>query len=319
MRDLPPPRITVVVVSWHSAALISALRDNLRARARHPESLRFLLIDNTDGKDGDLEALSTHPDVVLRRTDPGGLVGSRGHAWGLNVAMGELAAPYTLIVDPDVCLFIDDWDERLPARLREREAIAIGAPYPFWKLGKYHDFPSPPFALFDTAALLALEPDWTPFSSHPLRRGVDFVGRLIVRLHRLGTRARLARSTRLRAVTRRLERFVGVCARDTGWRIARAARDRGARAICFPEIMESSALLDGFDTIPELRELATHYELFFDEGRPALAHRYSTGSYFWSTPRSRDVDHFDACVMAVGRHLSSADARVERGRPARPQ
>lgn len=49
--------IQITTVSWYSTALIRDLVQNLCDKAARPELLRFLVIDNSDGKDDELPSI----------------------------------------------------------------------------------------------------------------------------------------------------------------------------------------------------------------------------------------------------------------------
>ena len=99
-------------------------------------------------------------------------------------------------------------------------AMAIGAPYPSWKLGKYHQFPSPPFIFYKTSVLKTLGLDWSPFPKAFSPQIYNFITRQIVRMGLFCTRRRLSKYPKLRKTAKRLETIFGVCAPDTGWLIA---------------------------------------------------------------------------------------------------
>jgi GT2 family glycosyltransferase len=138
-------KISVVVVNWFSYDLLSRLLDNLTAKAASADRLQYFIVDNTNGADRKLEQLKNRHDRV--RIDPidcRNLKGSWAHALGLNYATTRVDTSYSLVVDPDIHVFKKNWDEFLISELKKKRAVAIGAPYPSWKLGKYHNFSKPP-------------------------------------------------------------------------------------------------------------------------------------------------------------------------------
>jgi len=293
-------RITVVLASWHSADLIAKLIVNLREKAMRPDSVIFFVLDNTNGADEAIEAVCRNEAATaLHRLDSGALVSSRGHAFALNYAMGRLTTPYALVIDPDVHVFKSQWDVFLIEKLEAAGAIAIGAPYPFWKLGKYHDFPSPVFMFFNTHRLRQLAPDWTPFPDSWLTNKRNFIARQVVRMGFVGTRGRLSARPRLARFARLLESFFGVCGPDTGYLLARNARRRGLKAVLFNEVTENSVLLERFAGTASAQDLAREFELYYCEGDPMMAHKYSTRSYFWRTLRGDDPDYWRKCIHGV--------------------
>lgn len=277
---MPNPRITVLSVSWRSTALLRELFTGLRALAQEPAALRLLVADNTNGADDDLRTLDfPHLDIVP--VDVQGDVMSMAHAVGLNALLPQVTTPYVLIVDPDVALLRAGWDQAFCTALEQGEAVALGAPYPGWKLGKYHDFPSPPFAFWRTEALRELEPDWRPYGRTTMRRLADFALRQLFWLPRALDRYVLRVPRRQFKVGWWAERLIGVVSKDTGWEIAQRARRRGWRAMLFDVLVD----LEGMDGIPEAQRsryqaLATDFELYAWQGRPVLTHRNPTLTRF---------------------------------------
>ena len=124
---MPPPDvdITVVWVSYFSTPYLEHLHDNLLAKASGLNKIRFLLVDNADGRDEAIRAFAAaHTDIDLHTVPPHGKVGSWGHAAGLDYAMQHLGSPYTLICDPDIHLFVQSWDRYMIDVLRA-ECLAV--------------------------------------------------------------------------------------------------------------------------------------------------------------------------------------------------
>jgi hypothetical protein len=206
---------------------------------------------------------------------------SVAHAIGLNALLPHVETPYTLIIDPDIAVFARGWDATLITALQDEDKVAIGAPYPPWKLGKYHDFPSPPFAFWRTEALMALDPDWRPYGRTGARRLLDFALRQTLWLPRVLDRYVLKLPRRRFKVCYWNEHLTGVVSKDTGWEVAQCARRRGWRAHLFavvaPENVESMA--------PEGQRaaysaLAEEFELYAWGGKPFLTHRNPTLTRF---------------------------------------
>jgi hypothetical protein len=284
-----PATITVLSVSWRSADFLRDLCANLLAQARQPGAIRFLIADNTNGDDPALAALDV-PGLEIVPVDVSDERMSVAHAIGLNALFARVDTPYTLVVDPDVIVFQPGWDAILIDSVSGPAAppiVAAGAPYPPWKLGKYHDFPSPPFAFWRTDALRALDPDWRPYARTAARRLVDFGLRQAFWLPRLVDRAVLRLPRRAFRAGRWTERLTGVVSKDTGWQIADRARRRGWRAVVFPVVGAASDLvaLDPAER-SRYRTLAREFELFTWQGRPFGAHLQSTqrgfSVYLWT-------------------------------------
>lgn len=274
-----PATITVLSVSWRSADFLRELCANLLAQARQPGAIRFLIADNTNGDDPALAALDV-PGLQIVPVDVSGERMSVAHAIGLNALFARVDTPYTLVVDPDVFVFQPGWDAILTGIVSGAAAppiVAAGAPYSPWKLGKYHDFPSPPFAFWRTDALRALDPDWRPYARTAARRLVDFGLRQAFWLPRLVDRAVLRLPRRAFRAGRWTERWTGVVSKDTGWQIADRARRRGWLAVVFPVV----GAIDTLDGIAPgqgaaYAALAAEFELYAWENRPFLTHRNPT-------------------------------------------
>jgi hypothetical protein len=302
-----PEPLEVLVVSWFSARWVERLVGNLRHHAAGP--LRFSVVDNSGGEDGDLAHLArATTDLAIVRRDAGGMTGSRAHAAGLAAAVAGSSSRHVLVTDPDVHVLLDGWDARWLAELEATGAVAAGAPYPWWKLGKVHDFPSPVFLLARAADLRELGNDWSPFAAGLGRRLAHRAGRQVVRLGLLASRERLLARPRLARVARALERRVGVCAPDTGWRLAAAARHRRRAALLFDEVTPRAAA-ERWRAASALAGLAAHFELFAHRGEPALVHRYSTGGYLWRTPRSADEGYWLDRTAAAEEELAAGVGR----------
>lgn len=268
--------LTVLSVSWRSAEWLRDLFAGMLALAEQPERIRLLVADNTNGADVDLRRLD-FPRLEIVPVDVGGQIMSMAHAHGLNTLWKRVETPFALIVDPDVAILQPAWDRALQEGFADQDVVAIGAPYPCWKLGKYHDFPSPIFACWRSDALRALSPDWRPYGRTARRRLLDFalrqtfwppraIDRLVLRLPRRQFRA-----------ARWVEQRVGVVSKDTGWEIAQRARQRGWRVALF-EVVRDPATLTGIsaDAAPHYRRLAGEFELYAWQERPFLTHRNPT-------------------------------------------
>jgi hypothetical protein len=271
------PSITVLSVSWWSAAFLNDLFTNLLLLADHPEALRFVVADNTRGEDADLLNLD-FPALIIVPVDVQGEHMSMAHAAGLNALLPfvDSQSPFVLVVDPDIAVLQRGWDNVLCRALDAPSVAAVGAPYPPWKLGKYHDFPSPPFAFWHTETLKALSPDWRPYGRTAVRRFFDFVLRQTLWLPRMIDRYLLRLPRRRFKMARWVERIVGVVSKDTGWEIAAQARRRGWRACLFDVITRPDHDLLPSAHYDEYRALAAEFELYAWEGKPFVTHRNPT-------------------------------------------
>lgn len=262
------PSLTILTVSWRSAELIHDLFTHLLALAGDPAAIRLLVADNTNGSDPDLSALD-FPDLHIVPVDVQGAIMSMAHAAGLNALLPQVTTPYLLIADPDIAVFVRGWDAALIRALSDPQIAAVGAPYPGWKLGKYHDFPSPPFAFWRTESLKALDPDWRPYGRTTAIRLADFARRQVFWLPRLADRYLLRLPPRRFRLCRGVERILGVTSKDTGWEIAARARQRGWRADLFTVAEDS-------DLSPEHQALAREFELYNWQDAPFMTHRNPT-------------------------------------------
>lgn len=268
--------LTVLSVSWRSTEWLRDLFTGMLTLADQPERIRLLVADNTNGADADLRRLD-FPGLEIVPVDVGGQIMSMAHAHGLNTLWERVETPFALIVDPDVALLQPAWDRALQEEFAAQKVVAIGAPYPAWKAGKYHDFPSPIFACWRSDALRALAPDWRPYGRTAHRRLLDFALRQTFWLPRVFDRYVLRLPRRQFRTVRRVERLVGVVSKDTGWEIAQRARQRGWQAALF-EVVRDPATLSGIsaDAAPHYRRLAEEFELYAWHNRPFLTHRNPT-------------------------------------------
>lgn len=273
---MPDSWLTVLSVSWHSAELLRDLFAGMVTLADQPEQLRLLVADNTGGADPALHDLG-FPRLDVVPVNVQGQIMSMGHAHGLNTLWPLVRSPFVLIVDPDVAILRPGWDSALRQLFAAREVVTAGAPYPSWKLGKYHDFPSPIFACWRSDALRAFAPDWRPYGRTARRRLLDFALRQTLWLPRALDRYLLRQPRRQPRLGRWGARLVGEVSKDTGWEIAQRARQRGWRAALF-EVVRDPAGLSGIaaETAPHYRRLAEEFELYAWDNRPMLTHRNPT-------------------------------------------
>jgi hypothetical protein len=270
------PRITVISVSWRSAGFLRDLFARLLALAEQPDTIRLLVADNTGGHDAELSTLDC-PDLTILPIDVNRESMSIAHAIGLNALLPHVDTPYVLVCDPDIAVLYTGWDTALSEVVERQGIVAAGAPYPGWKLGKYHDFPSPPFAFWRADALKSLGPDWRPYGRTGRRRFADFVLRQAFWIPRVIDRYMLRLPRRQFRVGRWTERLVGIASKDTGWEIADRARRRGWSAYLF-EVVHTPNSLTALPASQreDYRALAQEFELYAWEGRPFVTHRNPT-------------------------------------------
>jgi hypothetical protein len=302
--------LTILSVSWRSAHYLEPLLENLRAKAAAPAELAVLVVDNTGGADADLARLHGHAgDVEVVPFSPDETNGSRAHAKALDFALPRIRTPYVVIVDPDIHVFLAGWDDVCRRALQAHDAIAIGAPYPSWKVGKYHDFPSPPFCFVDTAAVRALGASFTPDVTTSVAAARAFAFRQIGRAGGLLTRRRYEQSALVRSYATAMEHTLGVFGPDTGWRVAQACRAAGKKAIVFDAVRATDAPppdLNAERGLATLATLAAEFELYTYEGKPALTHKYGSGAPPWRTRRGADERLWRSCIAEVERMSATA-------------
>ncbi|HWP10036.1 MAG TPA: hypothetical protein VNN72_30040 [Polyangiaceae bacterium] len=296
--------ITIVSVSYRSTSYLGPLLENLRQKAIDPAALRIHVVDNTNGNDLDIaRLLAAVEGARLVPFDTGKARGSRAHALGLDFALRDVETEYAVIVDPDIHVFLHGWDRLCVAELERHGAFAIGAPYPAWKVGKYHDFPSPPFCFLRVRSFRELGAKFVPFGRHRLDDARALVTRQVGRLGNALTRRRYERSALLRRYASWAEHRLGVFGPDTGWRVAEAARARGLKSILFESALstaDDAALAAGSEGAPAALACLRHeFELYTYQGQPVMTHKYGSGAAPWRTARSNDVALWRDCIRRV--------------------
>ncbi len=295
-------KITIVTVNWFSADYILAMLKNLSAKAGHPENLFAAIVDNTNGQDRALGKLKKIPiKHRIYYLENRGLKGSRGHALALDFAVKKLQTEFSLIVDPDVYVFMKNWDEFCISELSKQNAIAIGAPYPVWKVGKYHDFPSPPFCFFHTHTLQNMENGWAPYGDTVFQNARIFCIRQIGRLGNRLTRKRYEKSLFLRRYAALMEKRFGVFSQDTGWKLAQEAREKGLKTIVFDSVLPYETNLKFENEKGDFLPLSKQYELFAFKHQAIMTHKYGSGGSPWMTEFGNDEIYWRNCIQRIER------------------
>ena len=291
--------ISVILINWFSGEFLSELVPNLRKRAFDPSQLHFIVVDNTGGKDPEMDRLRKTLDIdeLITNTPPYSN-GSEAHACGIEAGFTSVNSPYTLILDPDVHVFQTDWDSCLVQALEDNNAAAIGAPYPAWKLGKYHNFPSPIFCFARTQALRDLGADWTPFYPGRVQKYRAWFGRQIVRLGALNTRQRCIRHPALLHIGSWLERRLGVVGPDTGQLLAQCARRSNISSLQFKDIYPTDPVYSGAGN-EVVQKLAENFELYAWDGSVFLAHMGGTKHYMFHTPQGYNRTYWVECIASA--------------------
>ena len=111
-------------------------------------------MDNTNGEDENLP--TSIPDNLNYSIIPNegeGLQRSISHSSALDKGLKNSETEFTLLVDPDIHVFKKGWDTFCLKQFHTNDKMVIGAPYPIWKLGKVHDYPSVVFMFFKTISI----------------------------------------------------------------------------------------------------------------------------------------------------------------------
>lgn len=272
--------ITVGVVSWYSGPLIAALIANLQEKTINSK-LRFLVCDNTGGRDeelcpslrGQCEILVHDPDI--RKIRKRGAAGSVSHGQGLDCLFEHMHTKYGLFIDPDCLMLLNGWDV-LCKRELTGNTIAIGSPYHSSRFVNYQGFPTAICTLFRTQPLKSIGVDWSAYGISPLTRAfawlwntpLNYTTRYLGRL--FGPRFYVSRF----AEWFRNTVFCGQH-RDTGWRVPRQTRKQGYSAQVFTPAVLLSQLDPSCSQIEGIETLLRNYELFLWKGVPILTHFYS--------------------------------------------
>ena len=293
-------KITVLSVSYFSAFHLNRLFNNLKSKADNPETLQFLVVDNTNGEDSDLYSYFV-PDLDIQFISNSGKGYQRSvsHARALDIGLKKSETEFILIVDPDVHVFKAGWDTFCLNRIAENDTSVIGAPYPAWKLGKVHDYPSVVFMFFQTKQVQAFEKSFYPFPPF-LKRIWNSLMRKITRLGILTSKSKLDKSERLRSITGWLERATGITSPDTGKEIIETFHSKGFTAVNFDAPYSGDLLRSGQKG---QAELAKEFELFLFEGEPIMTHMYGSGVFHWKTEKGSDLDHWQELITGIEKYL----------------
>ena len=292
------PDTTILTVNWNCSELIGQFISNAVSKAQKPEQLKVLVIDNTNGSDERIGQLSAGCEIPcdIRKFDPKGLAGSRAHAAGLDFGLSLIDTEYLLVVDPDIYIFKNNWDSLCIDLLSENDTIAAGVPYPPWKTGKYHDFPSPPFSFFKTEFLKDINASWQPFSRSKLIFWCHFLIRQLGRLGPIITRRTFTNYSLARWYSGLAEKTLGMFSPDTGYLIANEAKRKGLKSVVFDTVTENDIHLAKQSEIEIFCELASQYEFFYYNGDPFAVHKYGSAGWPWRTKRGHDESHWRKCI-----------------------
>jgi hypothetical protein len=293
----PDALITIGTVNWHSYAYLEKLFNNLLDKAEYPDRLRFVVVDNTNGKDDNVEKLKEDfRDITIIKNDTWQTKGSQSHASGLNIVMKNIKTPYALILDPDVHVFKKNWDTFLIDLTNQNNIFALGVSFPPWQLGMYHNFPNPVFCFFKTKQYLEFLPYWSAYDVNRFIICWDFIRRNFLRLGILISRKHFESSKLIRTAWPCIEKIVGLCSRDTGWRKAQKAKKSKIKTIIFKTKIVPSKKFRPDDFYSNM---AKYFELYYYQNEPILTHKSSTNSPVFKTDKSNDEDLWKKCIEQI--------------------
>jgi hypothetical protein len=298
--------ISLVTVNWFSAKYIGQLLKNILNKARHPDNIKVYIIDNTNGQDIALkEAMEHDSSIKIYPFDTHGIKGGQAHGLALSYAMDLIDSCHTLIIDPDVYIFKNHWDEFCINKLKTNNYIAIGAPYPSWRIGKYHNFPSPIFCFSHTKKLKSFQSKWLALCDYKWQNALVFMIRQVGRMAGLVSRRRYEKYPLIKFYGEVSEKLFGVFTLDAGWRIAREAARKNMRSILFIDVLSKDIEYAPRTErgISAFRALAHQYELFYFDKEPILTHKYSSGSRVWRTERGDDENFWRENIAQLEREL----------------
>jgi len=291
--------ITIISVSYRSGMHISRLFNNLNDKAQHKQNLKFIVIDNTNGEDQELNTLlPKNLDLNVVRNDGRHYQRSISHASGLDIGLMQSVTEYTLIIDPDVHVFKSKWDSLCLDYLEDREKIVIGSPYPDWKLGKVHDYPSVVFMFFRTQEIKGLNKSFQPFPTLS-KKIKNSILRKITRLGIIASKSRLDKSQLLRKITSILENIFGITSPDTGNDIIKAIRIKDYKSINFKARLAHQ--LHSINASSFHYDMAREFELYFYEDTPFMSHMYGSGVFHWKTANGSDVEYWQELIEHIER------------------
>ena len=289
--------ITIISVSYNSGEHLGRLFDNLNVKAKQKKNLKYLVVDNTNGQDQQLKNFfPDNLDLTIIQNNGKGTQRSISHASGLDAGLKESDTEYTLIIDPDVHVFRSNWDSLCMDYLNKREKRIVGAPYPNWKLGKVHDYPSVVFMFFRTLEIKKLNESFHPFPPFMDRIG-NSIFRKINRLGFLANKSRLNKSSFLRLVTSSLEKTFGITSPDTGKEIIEAIRSKAYEPINFKAYFEHQ--LHSITASKSHYDMARDFELYYEGDNPFMTHMYGSGVFHWKTKNGSNVQYWRRLIEDI--------------------
>ncbi len=253
-----------------------------------------MVIDNTNGEDENLINIkSKNYHVNLIKNKSNFRQRSKSHAEGLDIGLKLVQTKYTLIVDPDIHIFKQNWDSFLLEEIKKSKLV--GVPYPPWKIGKVHDFPSVVFMFFETTRIRSLKKSFSPFPSlfKIIKNGLH---RKINRLGLFANKSRLDRYKKLRMVTNYLESYFGVTSPDTGNEIISVVRESNYISTNFNACYSSDL---SQDSTHSHQMLAKYFELYLNKNEIFLTHMYGSGVFHWKTKKGNNLEYWLILISKI--------------------
>jgi hypothetical protein len=273
--------ITVGIVSYYSAPHLVHLIPNLR-RTTVNSRLKFIICDNTNGKDQELywafkqacEILPYAP-VNPRKGRRERASGSFVHALGLNYLLTKVETEYCLFMDPDCMVLTEGWDIICKNHLKS-STIAVGTPYHRRKIIKYSDFPSPIFVFFNPIQFRRIGVDWIPYTdSNVVYLWDQFLRILAITGSKFGE-VILGDDFYTGKGASWMRKLFGGSSKDTGWKIPHLARRHGFSSYLIQAAASPQELVPQIAGNTQILELMTKFELFTYRGMPFLTHFHGT-------------------------------------------
>ena len=289
--------ITILSVSYNSSHHLKRLYKNLLEKAGNPLNIQFIIIDNTNGKDSNLNDLVLKDSKIKIILNQGSkMQRSISHALALDIGLKNIETEFCLIIDPDTYIFKKKWDIFCINKINN-DNVVVGAPYPDWKLGKVHDFPSVVFMFFKTDKVRSFGKTFYPFPSFP-KIIYNFIFRKITRLGIFTSKSILNNYKWLRNITYYLEMIFGITSPDTGKRIIESFRLNKFKSINFNAVYNTDQLVIGSR---DMSSLAREFELYKYNEELIMTHMYSSGVFHWKTKRGSDIDYWQRLINKIER------------------
>ena len=269
---------------------------NFLLKTAQLDNIKFLIVDNTNGEDKALyTAFDKSHDLRIIKNNNRFKQRSLSHADALDFGMEHIDTKFTLIVDPDIHVFYKNWDEFCIEKMELNPRTVIGAPYPQWKIGKVHNYPSVVFMFFQTNLVQSFGKNFHPFPKL-YKRIYNSILRKFVRLGGLANKNRLGKSKNLQLICKWLEELTGITSPDTGKEIVSQFHYNGFNSIVFDSPYEQSFRGEGSG---KLKLLAKDFEVFTFKDKPFISHMYSSGVYHWRTQRSSDLNYWISLIKKI--------------------